>query len=178
MTVGLFTFLILTFISLFFLLSPSSLQLLLVALILYFTLCQLLNCSYLNPQILPFSRSPPYPAAEWVGQWVWVVLSCQLVLCCVNTHFGTQHEPLRVEIRIDPTRTCENKFVVSIHCIGLTITSHNSDWFGLRVIALVLRAVLCSTLLSAWVPCLGFIAFEVWVKVIILLYFVMWLVIW
>lgn len=42
-----------------FLLSLFSLQLLVVALILYFTLCQLLNHSYLNPQIYLFPDLVP-----------------------------------------------------------------------------------------------------------------------
>lgn len=53
------------------------------------------------------------------------------------------------------------------------MTGNNIGLLALRVIALVLRAILCSTLLAARVPSLGFIAFEVWAKVIVLLYFVM-----
>lgn len=55
---------------------------------------------------------------------------------------------------------CENKFVVSAHCISLTGTA-------LGVAAHVLRAVLCNTLLSACVPCLLFIISWRWVKDVI-----------
>lgn len=55
---------------------------------------------------------------------------------------------------------CENKFVVSAHCISLTGTA-------LGVAAHVRRAVLCNTLLSACVPCLLFIISWRWVKDVI-----------
>lgn len=57
-----------------------------------------------------------------------------------------------VEIMTDLTKTCQNKFVLSIHYISLIVPSHN-DLFALEVCVLVLQLTSCDTLLAVCVPC-------------------------
>lgn len=42
---------------------------------------------------------------------------------------------------------------MGIHCFGLIVTGHNVDLFALRIVTLVLRIVVCNTLLPACVLC-------------------------